>query len=402
MISNYRLKSGKNTCGERMNKMSEIGFNGCKLELQLMAQTPHLHFQGKEVGATLRGSELKPKLDKYLKAKGYGGDLKYKVSIVSDKKQVADLGQYPLFYGDRNMITGIWTNPIITIICFQEELQKFIKDNIIDFFLVTNFGVMQGKGFGSYIPREAVKIEAMKVVQVLKETYGVNTCWYVDVKTKLAKYQRCEEQMNWIKSFYGIMKSGQNFRGYERSFIFEYMHKNPHKIVNKSAKENIVRSIDNEKAWMKQTGIAPIYSKKSDNKRDNLHTRQQDANPRFIRAFLGLSTNQSWLVGNRERMTITIASKNDIERIPSPIFFKIIDDKIFFIAKSIRKDLYDQEFEFIGKKSGTLITPKEEDFKDGQFDIERFMAEYVTYYNRSLIEKATCKIDNRDTRVFTS
>lgn len=40
-----------------------IAFKNCKLQLHLIAQSPMVHFQGDEAGATIRGSELKPKLD---------------------------------------------------------------------------------------------------------------------------------------------------------------------------------------------------------------------------------------------------------------------------------------------------------------------------------------------------
>ena len=41
-------------------------FQGCRLIVHLIAQSPQIHFQHRETGATLRGSELKPKLDAFL------------------------------------------------------------------------------------------------------------------------------------------------------------------------------------------------------------------------------------------------------------------------------------------------------------------------------------------------
>ena len=46
--------------------INEIKFKGSKLEIQLEAQTPILHFQPDTAGATVRASEVKPKLDKFL------------------------------------------------------------------------------------------------------------------------------------------------------------------------------------------------------------------------------------------------------------------------------------------------------------------------------------------------
>ena len=39
--------------------MGKLEFNGCKLKVQLEAQTPMIHFQHDQAGATLRASEVK-------------------------------------------------------------------------------------------------------------------------------------------------------------------------------------------------------------------------------------------------------------------------------------------------------------------------------------------------------
>lgn len=46
--------------------MGKLEFNGCKLKVQLEAQSPMIHFQYDQAGATLRASEVKPKLDRFL------------------------------------------------------------------------------------------------------------------------------------------------------------------------------------------------------------------------------------------------------------------------------------------------------------------------------------------------
>ena len=46
--------------------MGKLEFNGCKLKVQLEAQSPIIHFQHDQAGATLRASEVKPKLDRFL------------------------------------------------------------------------------------------------------------------------------------------------------------------------------------------------------------------------------------------------------------------------------------------------------------------------------------------------
>ena len=46
--------------------MDGLKFSGCKLQVQLEAQSPMIHFQYNQMGATLRASEVKPKLDRFL------------------------------------------------------------------------------------------------------------------------------------------------------------------------------------------------------------------------------------------------------------------------------------------------------------------------------------------------
>ena len=67
-----------------------IEFHNCKLCITLIAQSPMIHFQADSYGATLRGSELKPKLDRFLDNKieklGIKGEIDKKKLSYIDKK----------------------------------------------------------------------------------------------------------------------------------------------------------------------------------------------------------------------------------------------------------------------------------------------------------------------------
>ena len=153
----------------------------------LLPQSPLIHFQWKQPGAALRATEVKPKLDRYI-IKRYGepipdnwrneqspNALNYKLRLVADgspefsllgyigrrnadtpeKQEYVNIGcPYDIYYG--NMGTndekrGVTVKIRMTVDCFLPELLKYIDDIIGDFFIVKNFGTMQGKGFGSYI-----------------------------------------------------------------------------------------------------------------------------------------------------------------------------------------------------------------------------------------------------------
>lgn len=362
-------------------------FQGCRLVVHLIAQSPQIHFQHRETGVTLRGSELKPKLDIFLykkMKKEYRGALDYKIKIVCERPpERVELGTgrekpYSIFYGNtgrEEKLAGVWSDPTLEILCFNEELKLLIEENLTEFFCVTNFGMMQDKGFGSYILQEAGHIFPKRIGEWLAKRYEAKYCWYCSGRENWAKKECSKTQFLWIKNFYGIMKSGQNYGSYERSFLFEYMHKNKQKLVDTS---NVKESIDNEKAWMKQQGIAPVIFKSDNNK---MKYDRKDENSRYVRAFMGMASTQSWK-GEVKSETISISDpKKEIERIESPVYFKIIENNIYFIIREIPDEIYGKVFQFSGRKTGRLKTPEKSDFTDNRFDAEAFMSAYVSYYN---------------------
>ena len=150
-------------------------------------------------------------------------------------------------------------------------------------------------------------------------------------------------------------------------------------------------SIDNEKAWLKQKGIVPIIEK-------NGKTDRVDKNPRYVRALLGVGAGMSFIQKDGKRLKVKINHKKGdgdaIERMDSPVKFKIIRNKVFITAEEVPEEIYGRMFEFQnkernwdGNKRGSLMTPSKEDFKDGKFDIQTFLACYVNYYNSRKLRK---------------
>ena len=50
-------------------------------------------------------------------------------------------------------------------------------------------------------------------------------------------------------------------------------------------------------------------------------------------------------------------------------------------------EFQNKERNWDGNKRGSLMTPSKEDFKDGKFDIQTFLACYVNYYNSRKLRK---------------
>ena len=412
--------------------MGKLEFNGCKLKVQLEAQSPIIHFQHDQAGATLRASEVKPKLDRFLLNKmeqetgkrvavlkednGYAvmftdkehNALNYRMNFeVSGNAYWVEPGtfkpeSYSIYYGnsgvhdEKEKKKAVFTNPVMNLMCFNQVLRNYIEKYLVEFFAVTNFGTMQDKGFGSFMPKECLQKsgeltleETKRFAEMLKQAAGSVHCYsmsFVRVPEEInAKNAWCTKVFKQIKDFYGIMKSGQNFGGYSRSYLFQYMHGTD----NKGNRDDL--SIDNEKAWLKQKGIVPIIEK-------NGKTDRVDKNPRYVRALLGVGAGMSFIQKDGKRLKVKINHKKGdgdaIERMDSPVKFKIIRNKVFITAEEVPEEIYGRMFEFQnkernwdGNKRGSLMTPSKEDFKDGKFDIQTFLACYVNYYNSRKLRK---------------
>ena len=399
-------------------------FTGCKLKFKLNPQSPMIHFQPDEAGATVRATELKPKLDKFLiekfkreniqykawvskendntkaealdyKVRISAGATLYKVAVgISYSKKKNTTESYSIYYGNMGDDTipkaGIISYPIVTIICFKSGLREQIARYIHEFFYVTNFGTMQNKGFGGFLidgdtPSEEKLIKAFRS----KGAKGIYRMDFKGAPISLGgaepNYAISIKMFENIKRFYSVMKSGQNFSGfgggYARSYLFKYMHEN--------------FEIDNEKAWMKEKGISP-------NIRGNYNgdVHQRNANPRYVRAMFGKGDQIEYIEQLRpvkkKKITISQGKSNKLERIPSTILFKVIGSYVYILGKSIPADVYNQEFVFSGYKTDSLKTPSNVDFKDfgGEFPMKDFLDKYVDYYN------GQCRNDLNDMRRY--
>lgn len=400
-----------------------------KLSLKLNAQSPMVHFQAREPGATIRASEVKPKLDRYLIRKlaqqkgldsaepakspeykdwfrpstdenvpptalryqmqifcedapeivvlNLDNDLKNKNKVEEELARYAkSVSKYPIYYANsgvkdlQQQRLGIVSNPTVVIRCFCKPLQMWIAENLEDFFLVHNFGTMQSKGFGGFAPEGMAfgDDNVDRTAALLKEWYGARNCVWL-LATRDRRGNDFSGLIQTVERFYHLMKSGYNFKPkdrtikpkeYERSFLFNYMHQQPFQIGN-------------EKEWMKKKGISPAIGCKLK------LSPQEEAQPNYyVRALLGTASNVSYLVSvnSSQRMSITISSK-EIERAPSPIFFKIIGNNILAVASQVDERLYDKQFTFKGKYTDTLPTPP----KSINFDADAFLAAFADHFN---------------------
>lgn len=317
----------------------------------LQASSPLIHFQHSEPGATLRATEAKPKLDRFLNRKAKNeikdlwkiGDtdaLNYKMRIESQTAEVVDIGyktDYPNYYGDKTK-KGVISDSVLVVICFIPELLALIDKYIAEFFATTNFGTMSGKGFGSFFVKEKA-MSTSEIAKALKEKSGARECYYF---TTFKPFRS-------IDILYKKMKSGLNGKG--QSLLFSFAEK---------------YGLANDKEWLVNTGIAPT---------GKAGEIPYDYEYAFVRALLGLASHFSYRKNGDVKIK-DVETQNDkiVERLPSPIFFKVrkMPNKqyeVFVVANRINEEIYGKSFRFSrGKQSDELDVPTVEQLGDDFID----------------------------------
>ena len=360
----------------------------------LLPQSPLIHFQYNQNGAALRATEVKPKLDRYIikrYIKQYGKPvpgkwrnkqsptaLNYKLQInAAEKTEPLKLGRktdYAIYFANMNekkeknkntQKRGIYAKMSLTVTCFISELLDYIIEIIGDFFVVSNFGAMQDKGFGSYLVDEEDDKKEYKPEQIaslLKDEYGCKAVYYFSVKGNGTKgnssngktEKEIEEEnqksiqknlFNNIKVLHNTLKAGNAFSPKTQSLLYKYF------------REKVDPSLKSEKEWLKKNAK---LSKSA-----------------YIRALMGVSDH----MGTVEK-PVDIEGKEGIERVPSPIWFVIVKNNVYFIGRRIPENLYGAEFMFSSESadynSGKLKVP------DKTVIGENFIDKYLAYAVRQL------------------
>jgi hypothetical protein len=321
-------------------------------KVELKQHTPLIHFQHGQEGATLRASDLKPKLDRYLlnKLPDYqkylvGGGfadpdhqaLDYKVHIVAEGKSLSPIikgeRSIPMFFanmGDDFDNRGLVTHRRVSLEfhSFYPALLDAIELNIGAFFTCTNFGMRSTKGFGSFT------VENDPAVPVNAYWFETNTRdWRVVFFNIELFYKSVRGGINGIQSPNG---SGFARDFYMKPLLFSYARSKGIKWEKKAIKErrpfdDVLRREQEDRARDANDADKP-----------NWPLWVAEPNERIVRDVLGLSTDQSWkgYPGGRNGATITKEdTQQRIERFPSPLIFKPIQTsngyRIYFWGEPI-------------------------------------------------------------------
>jgi hypothetical protein len=395
--------------------------NPFTLTFTLRQHTPYIHFQHDQEGATIRGTEVKPKLDKFLinkltksgqiiKPEWKGKwdkevqSLNYRIRIETeeadldtevtrpiennylDKKKNNRSEKFPTFFGlmkdekEKNKRPGdqfqfVYHFYLYVTFTFTDlKLKELVEQHIGEFFMKHNFGNRQGKGFGSFYPHEdePYEIEPLTYwfdVDVSESKLPPLRLDYTNKKSITIPYRQYFRLFEVIGLFYSTLRSGINQSWgnapiYFKSMMFLYAKSKGWQWDKRTIKQKLFSSIlDSHKIKHPGSDILDYTS----------------PNAYLMRDLLGLASNSEWFAEYKDRITVSGKAKTkdeDVARFKSPIWFKPIDVgdgkfRVYFDADQDAVNMMlDREFNIKNKsgKSFDLKTPPM-----GKFDMHEFL-----------------------------
>lgn len=413
-------------------------------EYTLLAQTPMIHFQHDQSGAALRPSEVKPKLDRYLR-KLYGKAmpkhwcvseqhkaLNYQMRITAtgaDRCNGLTVQDCKAYFGNMGNSDGkkelVFRDCALEINCFIPELLQLIDEHIGSFFVLHNFGTRQSKGFGSFL----VKENGCSSESFVRGTVKAHCRHYF---TFSAKGADTLTKLNYTYAVYSILKSGVNM---SRSDPFRY-------IKGYSLRKFLPNSVGSDKAFIKSRVWPSNILRPKES--DNIYPSYV-----FIRAILGLAENYEFrddarnggtktvtdkrtgapkeqLLGQKVRIAHfsgtqvvgdkqlqipldSIRNKKGIQRFHSPFLIKVAGDRVFFILDDSWKPMLGQTFVITQKEKLDAIlklpAPKAKAELEqlpfigtpDTFDEAAFISGFVDYFNSESVNKALRAFPDRGT-----
>ena len=375
-----------------------------KLEFTLKQHTPLIHFQHDQAGATLRATEVKPKLDQFLREtlkqikpdvynefsdliallpdshKEENTPSPYKLVIqpvvedAVDKYIIASfiprqnlekyaqqykiLDRTPYFadnkplkdnnpqYAKLGLMLKDGKELKLVFRFLNPKWEKLLKDTLSAFFVCANFGSRQSKGFGCFLPSNISQRELEDLLRI---------CFPISFRSK--QFRDLKDVFLGIDSIYKNLKSGdRNTESELRKYFNDF--------------RPVVE-------WEKPA----IQEKVAEISGSNLKIKSKTNNRQFVRALLGLPEIYEYPKNGGIKAQVKFdksEAMNDaeiIERYASPILFKIFDKTIYLTAIENRysdtmlNKYFNFEFSHQGRKYGKMLnlnTPE-------KFDIIEFL-----------------------------
>lgn len=394
------------------------------LKVTLKQHTPLIHFQHDQYGATLRASEVKPKLDKFiieklgggdyenvknqvkntypqlfipkegvfaldykLKIKAFGNRNEYLISSYIKKEGKETLDKYKILYianspyfAQENENKAVIKNrdewdkiPRKGILYDGAELVFLAKDEVADrsgkniivviyeyiqsFFVITNFGTRQDKGFGSFTVSNNGD---SGIDSILKKEFSF--CYKSKKKYDIGEESKPDFNLLFskISAVYRKIRSGSSFKKYEKSSLMEYYDEEKIRWEKKYFKQQIEGRFKNDEG--------EIYRLKDFHKKTKYNNQ---GTPKFVRAVLGIPGQYEFILENpplgdsKNKLIVSVDGGEEIKRYKSPLTFKVISGYIYILGDTVHPEILNRDFKFY------VNIDKDENNKDESIGILR-------------------------------
>ena len=326
-----------------------------KGNLDLRQYTPIIQFQYNQFGASLRASELKPKIDRFvlddlknIDPALYGeyealiqenfsrekAPSRYKVHVRAERSAGRPISPRAPYFGDHYAVRH--NSVRVEIFSFHKELVRFIRKVLPYVLAYNNFGSCQSKGFGCFLPAD---MKQDKLEEVLCKRY--RAFW----KTGIGN----GDPFKVINKTYQLLKGGTNRPIYHKSELFNYMCKKDIRWEKHKIKTELESSHHDIFCILKcDTGVRG-------NRIADCPAPDKKMQHRYIRAMLGLAGHNEYMVFrdnrlNIEKLQVKIKDKKEkIERFRSPITFKVMGRHTYLLPEpeAMGREMLGRNFEFV-------------------------------------------------------
>lgn len=371
------------------------------LTVTLKQHTPLIHFQYNQDGATLRASELKPRLDKYLidishpegfdfwkdflvggillseeqmkpadniklkykerceeklKEKFNNGfralDYKIRIRLLGLSRQL-DWENYPMYFGNQKNAEfkhGVFCDKdiLLEFSSEHEKLLELIDEELPSFLSKTNFGTRQTKGYGSFYIKKTDQDTDKEL-----EPSGADYFFTINATDMPMALES-------LADFYSVLRAGINNKGlYIKSALFKYLKNDNLQWDKKTIKEKYYSASDKSRELVAHE-IEPSSQKEA-------LLFVVPGSKTMYKELLGLSTLETWQKGEVSRKH----DREEIKRFKSPILFKpiIIEQdnrtltmKVYIYISNIPEEMRGQNFKIKWNGGGDLVMTTSEDF----------------------------------------
>ncbi|WP_462247223.1 hypothetical protein [Parvimonas micra] len=411
-------------------------FESNKITFTLKQVTPIIHFKGEK--DTLRGTDLKPRFDKFLnlvidekekkdlllqKSKDNNEQtdaFDYKIKIIKGKpdnteqylKNEKIIGAY---FGDLGKSSkdsdkpayelSFYKNIDVEFIINNDRLKAEIKKWFPKFMVFNTFGTRKNKGYGYFLPEKCnnttIRITNLEsIISIIKEICD-KYCYKGKSYLGVYKIEFSEEKkkynskvfnhLNLIKDFHQILKSGMNFNNVYKKSIMLKQYKYPENSCNEKKGMKIILNSQG-------INIDVLLNKSGQSKKD--FPKKLPKNVYYVRGMLGFSSFYEFRKIKNGKFILKSEVGENIERFESPIqYIPIQNEKAVLLLvnyKKIEDFRTNREFNFTNNQNNKnkkyiFKVPNEDEYsihnifkEDGVIYSKK--DEYKDYFNYSVVK----------------